>query len=292
MKFRAISFVACLLLVMAAAPAFAGDVSFSFSVGGNYGGHHRGYHGSRWCGPSSYVSYRSCPTVYYSNRVYRTEPCVTSSTIYYNTTYVPTYVPRYTVETYSPSPYASRVIYAEPSRVYQTTEPEVVYTPPPAQLREPIVVERRVVEAPAVGADGWALMGLGDDRGAATQFAREVAAEPTAELPKVGFALASASQGSLDQSVWAMRRALAKDAGVLDRIMIGDDLRERLAGLIDRFIFVSPDKSLSKADALFMTASVHAILNEKDQARDAIRQAIAAGDDSAAAKNLSALVGQ
>ncbi len=266
--------------------ADAGDVKFSLRIGAGYGygyghGHHRGHYGyygryrngrhHRYRSPSYGYCY---PSISYSHHSYP------SSTVYYGTShgYSTVYAP--------PATYTPRVIYGNTYPTHQTqtveyVQPSTTSVPQPTVYAAPVVTRR----------DGWQLLGAQDYSKALVAFAAQTNDNNKAGAPKIGYALASAGLGQLDQAVWAMRRAMRVDPDASRDMLIDDTLRESINALIDKYVY-SPDLGVSKSDTTFMAASMHWLLGETDQAHAQITRAIDAGDGSEAATNLQRMIDQ
>jgi hypothetical protein len=294
-------FVLAAAMLTPALSAQAGDVGFSLRIGdswhggrhhsryGHHRGHHRGHYGSHYgvtfnYGWPSYSSYYRSSYSYY--QPYR------SRTIVYNnacppatTSYIITNPQPQNTVVYVPTPTTdSRVVYGSATqRVY---EPQTrVYAPQP----EPqiIDVQRRTV---SVTGQSWPLLREGRYQQALEQFSAESQLSPTDGLPKVGYALAAAGQGDLNRAVWAMRRAMRIDPQAIHRVSLGDAMREQLAGAIDSYVMPLPGDGVSDKDSAFMVACLHLIAGETLPAADAIDRAIAAGDNSEEAQQVSRLI--
>jgi len=125
---------------------------------------------------------------------------------------------------------------------------------------------------------GFQLLGAGDHDRALAFFADATSRDVSAPMPKLGYALASAAQGSDDRAVWAMRRALQSGAEAihywprnsdLDRLV--DSLKARYQARADRYPH-TPDRN-----ALFMLATLHYLTDEPGAARAALERAYPGG---------------
>ncbi len=99
--------------------------------------------------------------------------------------------------------------------VYKQPRPYI----PPAQSRN-IVIEKPATKRVYVygGDAGWNWLGKGNADYALDIFAVQTQQNLNSGIPKIGFALAAASNGEIDRATRAMRKAVRMDAVALDAI--------------------------------------------------------------------------
>jgi hypothetical protein len=135
------------------------------------------------------------------------------------------------------------------------------------------VPQRRATEPSADEKKAWAVLGRGDGRAAEDRFSTLALAYLTHGRPKAGFALSRALQGQDGDAVWNMRRAVSIDGASLRDVPMTDALEAALRGLLARYA-ADEGHDLGVADATFMTAALHYVLRELDEAREATHAAI------------------
>lgn len=140
----------------------------------------------------------------------------------------------------------------------------------------------------AAAQGGWARLAAGDPTDAQRAFAQRARNDPQAAGPKVGFALASAAGGDLERGVWAMRRALRIDPEGVRYVGLDGDVHTRVADLVARYEYA--DEMMAAPDAAFMRAALHYLLDEDTEARSALEDARAGGDQAASTFNLERLL--
>ncbi len=256
--------------VLLAAPAAANGYSHGFHIGrhhghhpGHHGGHSLGHHLRRHVGHHGHLRYR-----HYVGpaRVY---PYAHESYLYGHSSRL-----------HRPYPYAYQPSYpsghgARPGTYYEETPVDP----------HPTAGEGRQ----AARGGGWTLLGDGRPAYALRAFSVEAQRHPTRGLPKVGYALASAELGEFSRGAGAMRRALRIDAEALRYAPVDDRLRPRIRRLIERYES-APERAGRHEDALFMTASLHYLLDEIPAAADAIGQAVEIGDQTSSTARLRSLI--
>jgi hypothetical protein len=294
-------------LMTPALSAQAGDVGFSLRVGNSwhsgrhpYSGHHgrpgySGYSGYRGHHSRSHYGF----TFNYGWPIYRNS--------YYRSSYIYRPYPRSVVYDYACPPATTSYIITNPQPqqtvVYvpaQATDSRVVYGSATERVYEPQTrvyqpqPPSQVIDAPrrtiSVTGQSWPLLRDGHYQQALEQFSAESQLSPGDGLPKVGYALAAAAQGDLNRGVWAMRRAMRVDPDAASRVSLGDAMREPLFGMIDSYVLPLPGDGVSDKDSAFMVACLHLIAGEMQPAADAIDRAIAAGDGSEEARQVSRMV--
>ncbi len=110
-------------------------------------------------------------------------------------------------------------------------------------------------------------------------------------IPKVGFALASASNGNLTQGLWAMRRAFRIDPNSLNQLQFDENIIVTMDVLIDQYHdFKEVDGN--HYDGAFMLSALYYFKQDFAAARENIDRAKNDGDDSVSLTNLEKLVGK
>ena len=140
-----------------------------------------------------------------------------------------------------------------------------------------------------VAAGGWRLLASGDAEAAREQFARAAEFAPGRGEFEVGYALAAAASGDMNQGIWAMRRAFRVDPDGVSELA-GDERVVTTAERLLRQYAYALENAAENPDAAFMVAALLYLLNETDQAREAIEKAIAQGDRTPSTENLRLLV--
>jgi len=136
----------------------------------------------------------------------------------------------------------------------------------------------------------WQQLAAGDYDRAYSSFAAEIVSDSENGLLKVGYALSVAGRGDLRHGVWAMRRALRIDAEGLGYIHINARLKSQIGRLVLNYGGDDRVDPSAHADSAFMTASLYYLLGDMNRARRSIDRAIARGDHSPSASNLSHLI--
>ncbi|MHC4976586.1 MAG: hypothetical protein ACYTF7_08265 [Planctomycetota bacterium] len=129
-----------------------------------------------------------------------------------------------------------------------------------------------------------------DARRALRGFERLADERPRAALPKVGIALASLRLGYERDAIWAMRRAVRQNPGVLHRVPVGFDLYDDLYR-IEKRLKRSGRHDYNSADEWFLIAAVRVVAGQEGKARRAIRYALDQGDRSRATVELARYLG-
>lgn len=135
---------------------------------------------------------------------------------------------------------------------------------------------RRAIVASTSTADhdaSWDALMYANASLALDRFSDEASAYPRRALPKVGYALASAKLGKLDQAAWAMRRAISYDHKVLTRVPYNDSLSNVL-GELASYYENRVEKYHDDGDSWYMLAAVRAMLHDTAGATEAIDYAV------------------
>lgn len=83
--------------------------------------------------------------------------------------------------------------------------------------------------------EGWKHLKSGHAGQAMKIFAIQSQQNLNTGVPRVGFALAAATNGELDRGIWSMRRAVKMDPGSLDQIAIDDQLEPLIEELNKKY---------------------------------------------------------
>ena len=138
-------------------------------------------------------------------------------------------------------------------------------------------------------ARGWNLLREDRPAEALQAFGHYAQANPTEGTPKVGYALALAELGRLDNGIRAMRRALQENPEALPYVAIDGKLRPKLERVKGRYEqseqFFGNDPGGS-----FMLAALYYLLDDMDAAQKAMERNIDSYDTSTSAINLKRLI--
>lgn len=137
----------------------------------------------------------------------------------------------------------------------------------------------------AAEAQAWDLLADGFPRSAAESFAELHDAQPGAQRPLVGYALALAMLEDLPAAAGVLREAIATDPSILATIPTSPSLLERLR-LLERSAEIASRQAGAARDALFLLAATRAVLGRTAEAHFAIIAAQQQGDQSLAAARL------
>ncbi len=134
----------------------------------------------------------------------------------------------------------------------------------------------------------WNLLETGRSHQSLRLFGRAAKSQPSNGNPKIGYALAAAELGYAQKSVWAMRRALARDPDAFARLSGSG----RLAGKIDHLAaqYHSGFQGINSRDASLMRTALLFLSGSSSGCREAAKQIKASADSSRSAKNLSRLI--
>jgi len=126
-------------------------------------------------------------------------------------------------------------------------------------------------------ADAWAALAAGDDKTALGYFSTVADSAPELVQPKVGYAIAAASQGSIKPAAWSLRRAwtqspdsigyLPTDKGMIERL-------DKLAADLQRRAIAGE----GTADLWFIAATVDFLRFQPAEAKAAADRARILGD--------------
>lgn len=132
--------------------------------------------------------------------------------------------------------------------------------------------------APGVAGAGWTMLREGRLEDAAETFATQSQELPRAGLPKIGYALAQAELGADDTAAWAMRRALMFEPAALNAVPVGDELRQRLLPLVERYSQPTADDAVAAEDRFFLAATFAYLAHDYDRAKELVQRSLATGD--------------
>jgi len=135
--------------------------------------------------------------------------------------------------------------------------------------------------------DAWHHLAEGHAHEGLAAFARLANDSPKDAAPKVGYALSLAAMEQDDTAVYAMRRAFRIDPHGVRYVPVADRLSHKIGKLARRYHHHA--KAHRSEDAWFMTAALHYLRHEHEQARSALHH-IDPDDASASTRNLRRLV--
>ncbi len=136
---------------------------------------------------------------------------------------------------------------------------------------------------------GWTLLRDGLASRAILEFGDRAVDEPTAAMPRAGYALARAELGDLQGGVRAMRAAFRTDAGSLHCAPLDDDLRKRIDSLV-RLYEADDNPTHTDADRHFMRAALRYLLDDLSAAESEVELAITDGDESESTASLQRML--
>ncbi|MCI0675308.1 MAG: tetratricopeptide repeat protein [Phycisphaerales bacterium] len=256
--------------------SFAFSISFSTCNPWWYDNCNWGWYGYDSCGyrPSWWYSYYYRPWVDYC---WWYQPCYRPRSycyrpLYYRTAFYPAYYSAYDYSVYDSS--YDRGTYDS----YDTASDGVIdtYPAPPA-------------DAFANLDAAWDSLNDGDVREARRAFERAVSNYPNDGLARIGYSLSTAMLGRHQEAVQAMRQALRDDPDSLNEVPQTDSLRQQLNQLLNGYQRLTNDLP-DDVDAMFMTATVRYLLDEKPLALFIVEKAIEKGDVDPSARNLQSLI--
>lgn len=137
--------------------------------------------------------------------------------------------------------------------------------------------------------EGWILLSEGQAAQAVVAFDKRVSEHPGNMSAKVGLALSFALAGDLKVGAWHMRQACSSDAGVLNRVLLNDELRHQVGHLISKYKS-SLSKYSSDRQSHFMLAALNYLAGDKSAAARSIAKAIHNGDRTAVARHLQKVI--
>ena len=251
-----------------------------YSVGYGYGGYghrgrHRGHHSFNFSlhsygYPRHYSPYRRHGYGY--GRGYRHG----YGRGYYGPYYGRSHQPYYRGHYWPSYGHYSQPHYSQPTYTYAAPRPA-----PPAPVTPSYY---------PVSDAGWKLLQAGRSIEAMHTFGREAESNPSAAVPKAGYAIAQASSGNYAKGVMAMRRAFEVDPQSIHYVEIDKELAPKMHGLI--YAYEGNSNSFLNSDYAFMTAALAFLMDDYAKARNAINAARRFGDNSASAINLERLLDQ
>ncbi|MDX1519130.1 MAG: hypothetical protein R3318_03335, partial [Gammaproteobacteria bacterium] len=176
------------------------------------------------------------------------------------------------------------------------------YRSRPVARSEPLPEYRRSTHRPApylrmnktAGADrtpiygsheGWQALDNNEPGKAMQIFAVQSQQNLHSGVPKVGFALAAASKGELERGIWSMRKAVARDPGALDQVVIDADLHQLINDLSAKYQS-EPATGTPGSYRSFMIAALSYLQRDIPTARTHI----ASADNSRSSHNLRSLI--
>lgn len=148
----------------------------------------------------------------------------------------------------------------------------ITYGSPSSRTRIDYAPARRITVEPTYTVQhdaGWDALMYGNAAKALDLFSDEASAYPRRGKPKLGYALASAQLGKLDQAVWAMRRAISYDHMVLSRVPYDPQIKrllDELAVYYDHRVERYHDDS----ESWYMLAAIQSMQGDTNGARRAI----------------------
>lgn len=127
--------------------------------------------------------------------------------------------------------------------------------------------------------DAWAALGHYQTANAIDGFKAQSRQNPQAAVPKVGFALATATAGEYDKAIWAMDLALQSSASDLHYFRADNTLK-----------LVLEELRLHYQDDAFMRASLLYLLQDFQAADKAVSIALTICDNCTSVRNLQRLI--
>jgi hypothetical protein len=134
----------------------------------------------------------------------------------------------------------------------------------------------------------WSLLARGEARAALSEFA-VLALRSTGDAQvRAGYGLAAAMLGKHDTAIWAMRRALDTNAGVVRDLALEAELNGRVRRLAEHY--ADRARRRGETGAQFMTATLLLLLHDDDAAAAAVAAAVEAGDTEPSTRALDDLL--
>jgi hypothetical protein len=127
--------------------------------------------------------------------------------------------------------------------------------------------------------DAWAELGNYQTANAINNFKAQSRRDPKAAIPKVGFALATATDGEYDKAIWAMDLALRSEVSDLHYFRADNTL-----------MLVLEELRLHYQDDAFMTASLLYLLQDFQAADNAVSNALTVCENCTSVENLQYLI--
>ncbi len=132
---------------------------------------------------------------------------------------------------------------------------------------------------------GWVYLKHGEYNKAQEAFGLEVEANPQSGLPKLGYALSTALAGNLERGVWAMHQAFRYNPEALIYFPFNNQIVSKIEVLIDLYSKYKP-----KGDSHFLLATLHYLLNDKEQAKKHLNKSDEASGPNESRSNLRKLL--
>ncbi|MEX2516866.1 MAG: hypothetical protein WD572_08180 [Gammaproteobacteria bacterium] len=130
----------------------------------------------------------------------------------------------------------------------------------------------------------WNALAQGQHSAALSMFGQQAQANPRKGEPKIGYALAIAGRGDLDDGIWAMRRMLQYDINALHYLEFEGSLRRQVETLLARYeSHYAPSATAENyaGDAAMMIATLNYLLGDHETAQRVVTTARAEDDDQA-----------
>lgn len=145
------------------------------------------------------------------------------------------------------------------------TERTTVYTTPRV-YRNPDAYRYEAAPAPPATIEiAWEELAAGRYERAQRLFARFVEEQPHKAQPRLGYALAAGAMGNHSTAVFALRRAVEKDAEALRFAPAGEGVQNLIARLVDGYIDRA-DAQPANADWHFMIAALSLVQGDDERA--------------------------
>jgi hypothetical protein len=132
--------------------------------------------------------------------------------------------------------------------------------------------------------EGWDWLAKGNADYALDIFAIQSQQNLNSGIPKVGFAIAAATNGEIDRATRAMRKAIRVDAAALDKINI-NNIKPTIEALSENYKLIL-NNNKNNTDNVFMIAALSYLQQDYITARDMIAE----DDQSQSANNLRELI--
>ena len=132
--------------------------------------------------------------------------------------------------------------------------------------------------------EGWDWLAKGNTNYALAIFAIQSQQNLNSAIPKIGFAIAAATNGDTDRATRAMRKAIRVDAAALDIINISN-IKPTIEALLENYQ-LSVDTNKNNIDNSFMAATFSYLQQDYETANDLISE----NDRSQSANNLRELI--
>lgn len=169
---------------------------------------------------------------------------------------------------YFPGRYYRRNRYDYPRRRYSKFRKSYYFSAPVyTQLNNNYAGQ--ILSAQNVGIDSsaWQILKQGQYSKALTLFAQEAQSYPNSGVPKVGYALATASGGDLDRGIWAMRRAFRIDPDSLHYLQFDEKGHAVIDNLIRQY---SSTGNGAEVDQAFMISALYYLKHDYITAKKSI----------------------